>query len=125
MGNKGMGKESWWCMKKNLIMIRMSSFVLINVSDCFWVNLFNVVISRLNVSVFIIVFGKLKCGLVLWVMFVGKKCMVRINVMIFNGILIRNSYFYDEMDKIVVVIVGFVVEEIVMIKELIFMFCFR
>lgn len=70
-------------------------------------------------SAFITALGKSKRGLVSWAMFAGKKRMARINAMIPNGTLIRNSHFYDEMDKIAAAIVGPAAEETATIKELI------
>ncbi|CNT69772.1 Uncharacterised protein [Salmonella enterica subsp. enterica serovar Bovismorbificans] len=119
MGNKGTGKESWRRTKKNPTTTRTSSSAPINVSDCPWAKPLNAVISRPNVSAFITALGKSKRGLVSWEMFAGKKRMARINAMIPNGTLIRNSHFHDEMDKIAAAIVGPAAEETATIKELI------
>lgn len=55
--------------------------------------LFNVVISRLKVNVFITALGRSKWGLLVRELLGGRKCIVRSRAIIFNGMLIKNNYF--------------------------------
>lgn len=80
-----------------------------------------VVISRLNMYVFISVFGKLYG--VLCSGLVGSVCRLLSMVVMLIGMLIVKSYGYDVNDRIVDVIVGLIVDDSVIIIVLIDSLC--
>lgn len=125
IGSSGKGWLSWWCIKKKLIISSVIILVVISVGFCFWVKLLMVVISKLNVSVFIMLLVILKWLLLFFILLVGKNFIFSFQVIRFIGMLMVNSYCQDVIDNIVVVMVGLVVVEMVIINVLILILWFN